>query len=195
MKKKLLISTVVLMLTVAMAVGFTTAQQQKMTTVPANYVTIGEVEVTCDPASGLVEVGPMAADGTIYSDSGKLTSTGNIKQDVYVGLCDGDSQYPGDLGDAVLVRVKIGGDVVISWTVVDDLFQDWTKIISEMTPSASKNVVVELKLDPTVDYASEGLMGVTHWFKVLLFAVNVGGTPPVDPPVSWSWWWPTPPTP
>lgn len=178
MKKRFLISVIALMLIVAMAAGFTAAQQEKMNKVQWNYITIGDPGAVCTP-SPLVQQGAMSIDTPNYHFVGTLT-TGTIYSDLYLGLCDEDGQGPGKLGQ--LVEYKLSVDdigIVESWKAVDDAFSHWKKVADDVPPGKNMKIEIWLRLKPTGDFSQ--VLGVTHWFQILLFGVNQSGIPPSEP--------------
>ena len=186
MRKKVLVTITILAMVAALAAAFTGAQFENMTTSNDNLLTFGNVKCTNFSPVPLIDERKWVP-GESRDIVLTLQPTGDVNQDIYIGL-QNQAGYPSanaGFGHEVEVALYVQ-DVGWLWggayKDVHELYAEWQKIKGDTPSEAPFTVTVRMHVK---DSLPSTFMGVSYSFKTFIFAVQAGGAPPSVIPYMW----------
>ncbi len=180
MRKKILVTMVVLAVVAALALAFSGAQFQATSTSNWNVIAFGNIlasEWSPDPMVSLSNLVP----GDTTTATCYIKPKGTVNQDIYIGLRNQVGDADAGFGDKVEVALQVDGTWLWggAYKDVHDLYTTWQSIKSNAAPDTWITINLQLHVK---DSLPSSFMGVTYYFKTFIFAVQLGGTPPTTAP-------------
>lgn len=182
MKKKFLLSAIVVIVALSMTAVLTSAQWEKVTPADDNILTMGSITAAGWSPDPLIQCTNMKP-GEVREFKIWFMPNGTINQDVYIGLKDqaGDPSYDFAHSGKVFTAWDVGqdGSFEYGWADILDLFSNFRLLQTNSVPGVWIPVTVKIKLDIS---AGNDMMGASADFYVLIYAVQAGGSAPTGVP-------------
>ncbi len=182
MKKKILVTMMILAVVAALALAFTGAQFEMHATSQNNVITFGNITATTwSPDPLISELNLVPGETTPVADL-YVQPNGTIPQDIWFGLLNQPvSMTDAGFGNLVYVKMWVNGSPLWggSWVTVHSLYTNWQELAANAPAGTALHVQIQLSVDSSLPST---FMGVSYNFYTLFDAVQVGGTPPATAP-------------
>ena len=192
MRKKLLVVAIMLMMTAALILAFTGAQWNNMTPVSGNLLTTGNIAATVVEGDSPINCNNMYP-GLSKDFLIKVTPSGSINQDIWVGLDNVDNggfDFVHYVDNNGVYNYAQDGYFSVAWDVnndgsweyganIHDLFLNWREMVATVAPGAPIYVRIRITMDPS---APNYLQNRWANFVVDFNAFQAGATGPVGIP-------------